>query len=285
MMNRRQQLKTIDGINLSSIHTISKGKGVILWVHGISANKDESLGLFKDGAEYCASKGIDSLRIDFRGHGESGGTSLDFTITGQMLDIESAIAFLSRKYDLLKTGLNIVGCSFGCPAAIFAAIRHPDIIKNVVLLIPLLSYQRTILAPEREWAQAIFTKKAFSDLSKTKKIYINEQFPVGIRLIEEMRLIQPDIAIRQVSQNLTIIHGDCDQAVPFAVTQKVAKENPKINFFPIKGMIHGFMNIGDDEGKTEKSLKNKQHIFDIIYNQCKPRTQCFRRGALGDGEN
>ena len=93
-MENYRTLKTIDGYQIAISHTIVDKKILILWLHGITVNKDEYLEFFKEGAEYVSQKGIDSLRIDFRGHGDSSGTSLDFSIVGQMIDIDSAIKYI-----------------------------------------------------------------------------------------------------------------------------------------------------------------------------------------------
>ncbi len=97
-MENYRTLKTTDGYQIAVAHTIADKKILILWLHGITVNKDEYLNFFKEGAEYMAQKRIDSLRIDFRGHGDSSGTSLDFSIAGQMIDIDSAIKYIFQLY-------------------------------------------------------------------------------------------------------------------------------------------------------------------------------------------
>lgn len=262
--NHKRILKTMDGFKISSIHTTSKRQNVILWLHGITVNKNEYLDFFKDGAEYVATNGTDSLRIDFRGHGDSSGTSLDFTITGQMIDIESALEYLNKEYDFTKVNLHIVGCSFGAPPAIFTAIRYPKIVKSVFLIAPVLSYDRTFLTPETEWAKSIFNKKTFAALTKKQKLFINNTFPIGIQLIEEMRLIHPEIDIMKVKQNITIIHGNADSMVPYSASKKIADDNPNIKLVTIPEMDHGFTDAKDEIGNSQKSLKNKKFIYELI---------------------
>ena len=154
-MNKKCKFITADGFKIAATHTISRKKGVILWLHGITVNKDEYQKFFKDGAEYLARFGIDSLRIDFRGHGQSSGSSMDFSVTGQMLDVRAAIAYLKNYYKKINNFV-IVGCSFGAPPALFAAIQYSEIVKSLVLIAPVLSYQRTFLKPETDWAKSIF---------------------------------------------------------------------------------------------------------------------------------
>src|SRR6266498_3419392 len=115
----RITFRTTDGLDIAAVHTKARGEALVLWLHGISVNRDEYLGLFKEGAEHLANQGIDSLRIDFRGHGESAGSPADFSVIGQMLDVQAAIRYLSDSYGSRLPPLFLVGASFGAPPALF----------------------------------------------------------------------------------------------------------------------------------------------------------------------
>jgi pimeloyl-ACP methyl ester carboxylesterase len=261
-------IKTVDGFNISAVHTTSKRSRIILWLHGITVDKNEYLGFFRDGAKYLAEKGYDSLRVDFRGHGESSGTSMHFSITGQMLDVDAAMGFLFKHYNLAGISLNIVACSFGAPPAIFAAARYSDIVKTIILISPVISYKRTFLKPETEWGASIFNEKAIAEIPRTKQLLLDENFPVSIRLMEEMKIIQPELSIRQLTQPIVIIHGDADSMVPYNVSKEISKEIPNITFFSMPGMDHGFMDESDETGTNEKSIENKVRLFEIISEYC-----------------
>jgi len=262
-------LKTIDDFELSIMHTEAKGKAVVLWLHGITVDKNEYLNFFKEGSQYLEALGVDSLRIDFRGHGESSGTSLDFSIVGQMMDVEAALNYLNQRYSEKGFTLYIVGCSFGAAPAIFAALRWPKIVKNIILIAPVLSYIRTFIQPETEWGQSIFNVLALSKMEKTKKLYINDDFPISIRLVEEMRLIDPLVALKQLKQGVTIIHGDADSMVPYDVSKQAASAMSTVKLFTFKNMDHGFTDVDDEIGTSLKSQENKKRIYDIISEICR----------------
>jgi len=266
-MSNSKTLVTCDGFNLSIEHTVSKNQKVILWLHGITVDKNEYLNFFKDGADYLAINGIDSLRIDFRGHGESEGSSKDFSIIGQIIDAKTAIKYITKYYGT-NIDVYILGCSFGAPPAIYTAIDYPDIIKKIFLISPILSYRRTFLYPETAWAQELFNLKTISHLENNDELFFDENFPIGRRLLEEMKVIRPETDINLTTQEIIIIHGDADSMVPFNVSQDISNKLNKIRFFPVKGMDHGFMDEMDEEGTGAKSLENKQFIYHVILDQC-----------------
>lgn len=224
MKHKNVNLKTVDGFSIAGVHTIAHSKSVILWLHGITVNKDEYLNLFKDGAEFVGESGVDSLRIDFRGHGKSSGSSMDFNVTGQMIDIDSAIQYLKIFYKTEKIDLHIVGCSFGAPPSIYTALKQTEIVKSIILIAPVLSYQRTFIEPETEWAATIFNANTIAKLHKSNKIYFDKHFPVSMRFYKEMQLIKPEILIGDVKQSITIIHGDSDSMVSLPCFKRIVNE-------------------------------------------------------------
>lgn len=266
-MNKNISLKTLDNYKISSVHTISDGKAILLWLHGITVDKNEYLNFFKDGADFFSSIGFDSLRIDFRGHGKSSGASKDFTVIGQMLDLECSVRYLNNFYDLEKTNLHMIGCSFGAPPAIFSAKQYKDKVKTLTLIAPVLSYERTFLKPTTQWAKALFNNLTMDKLYKTGKLYFNDKFCVGLRLIEEMKLIKPNLALLNVTQKTQIIHGDSDTMVPYEVSKEISTLSPRIILHTMEQMDHGFTDINDDVGNSPISQKNKKKIFELIKNQ------------------
>lgn len=263
-MNKKCTFKTVDGFSISATHTVSDGaEGVVLWLHGITVDKNEYLGFFEDGAEYLEKKGVDSLRIDFRGHGQSSGSSLDFSVAGQMLDLEVALDYLICYYQNPKLKIYVVACSFGAPPAIFMATRR-NMFRKLVLIAPVLSYKRTFLEPETKWAKEIFNEKTLLKAAKTNRLYINPKFPISMRLIEEMVLTKPEIALCELRQPTIVIHGDADSMVPFNVSKSTVKRARCAKLKRFRHMDHGFNDADDEKGTAERSVKNKQRMFKII---------------------
>lgn len=254
------RLHTVDGFDIAAVLTRADPRDVVLWMHGITVNKDEYLGFFRDGAQWLASQGITSIRFDFRGHGQSSGSSLDFSIVGQNLDVRAVIDFIQREFSL-HVRIHVIGASFGAPPAIFAAARYFDSIESVSLISPVLSYRRTFLEPETEWAKELFSEEQLRRLDDSGRLYFDSEFCISPRLVEEMQIIRPDVALAELQQRVLAVHGNRDSMVPFDATVRVCGGLEHVTLVILDGADHGFMQEGDDEGVSPQSIANKERVY------------------------
>jgi uncharacterized protein len=257
-------IKTTDGFKLSAAVDSGDRPDCVVWLHGISVDKDEYLGLFKDGAEFLNASGYSSIRFDFRGHGKSSGSKLDFTVVGQALDTEAAVTYALQKLPITPHRIHLAATSFGAPPAIFAALRHPDVISTVALVAPVLSYRRTFLEPETDWAREIFNEESLERLYREGRLYFDDSFFVGQTLVEEMRLIRPDLALREVNQPVLIAHGDRDSMVPYDATVQACRGVRCVRLEPMAGIDHGHIAEGDDDGTSPASQENKKRLLALL---------------------
>lgn len=257
------RVHTIDGFDLAAVVSRGPTNDVIIWMHGISVDKDEYLGFFREGARWFAKRGPSSIRFDFRGHGASSGSPLDFTVVGQNLDVR-AIVDSARQQFGAGARLHIVAASFGSPPAIFAAHRYPKAVHSISLIAPVLSYERTFLQPETEWAKEIFSRDRLQELDKTGRLYFDESFYIGHHLVEEMRLINPIGALAQLKQRVLVVHGDRDSMVPYDATVAACRGLEHVRVVTLEGADHGFVEPGDEEGQLPGSVANKDRIFRLV---------------------
>lgn len=115
---------------------------VILLLHGFTGKRDEleipsvKEGIFKRAARMWADKGIASLRIDFRGNGESGGKFEDMTLDGQVKDALAALDFLANGNEVDDDRMAVVGWSMGGAVAATVAGRTDYDLRAVALWAP-----------------------------------------------------------------------------------------------------------------------------------------------------
>lgn len=127
---------------VATLETASQENAPIaLLLHGFTGTRDElpvketDEGVFSRMARLMAEQGVSSLRIDFRGSGESGGKWEDTTFSSQIKDAVTAIAWI-RAQDAFKGGkLALIGWSQGGLVASHAAAARSDV-DSVVLMAP-----------------------------------------------------------------------------------------------------------------------------------------------------
>ena len=130
---------------------------VVLLLHGFKGSRDEMKtpmvkeGIFARAADAWAAKGLASLRIDFRGGGDSDGSFEDTTISGQIKDALAAIDFLQGEKSVDAARLTVVGWSQGGAVAAAVAGRTTHPLKAVAfwnpLVVPAATFQ-TFAGPE-----------------------------------------------------------------------------------------------------------------------------------------
>lgn len=101
----------------------------VIMLHGFGSSRDEVGGLFAMQAAALAAEGIASLRIDFRGYGESQGDMADTTLEGLVADAAAARTYLSGVEGVDASRIGVVGYSFGAAVAML----EPDDFASVVV--------------------------------------------------------------------------------------------------------------------------------------------------------
>ncbi len=100
---------------------------VVLMCHGFAGTKVGRFRMYVRLSEALARAGIASLRIDFRGCGDSEGNFIDTTLEGQIEDALTGLQFLREHPQVDTDRIGVLGRSLGGPVAIMVARRAPDI--------------------------------------------------------------------------------------------------------------------------------------------------------------
>ncbi len=113
---------TTDGVQLAAWYMPgTNGAGVVI-MHGAGSTRSDVL----DQAAVLARSEYTVVLIDARGHGDSGGTAMDFGWYGD-LDIAAATGFLASRPEVDPGRIGVVGFSMGGEEAIGAAAADPRI--------------------------------------------------------------------------------------------------------------------------------------------------------------
>ncbi|WP_321965516.1 alpha/beta hydrolase family protein [Burkholderia cenocepacia] len=136
---------TVDGQKISGTLELPDNvqtAPILLMLHGFTASRNEwassavKEGLFARCAKVLSKKGVASLRIDFRGSGQSEGKFEDMTVDNEIKDALAALDFLSSRHDIDGQRISLVGMSLGGAVATAVASRTTHPLKSVVLWNP-----------------------------------------------------------------------------------------------------------------------------------------------------
>jgi len=115
-------LITTDGVELAAWYMPGTNRAGVVVMHGAGSTRSDVL----DQAAVLARSGYTVVLVDARGHGDSGGTAMDFGWYGD-LDIAAGSAFLASRPEVDPGRIGVVGFSMGGEEAIGAAAADPRI--------------------------------------------------------------------------------------------------------------------------------------------------------------
>ncbi|WP_323035688.1 alpha/beta hydrolase family protein [Pararhodobacter sp.] len=104
----------------------------VLMLHGFGSSRDEVGGMYATEASALADIGIASLRIDFRGFGQSAGDTGHHTVDRQNGDAAVGLAALMTTDGVDAARIGVLGFSFGGGAAIQLAAANPEAVRSLV---------------------------------------------------------------------------------------------------------------------------------------------------------
>lgn len=122
----------IFGVLHRPLHVKAKAPAILI-CHGFAGNKIGKYRLYVSLGQRLAKEGIATLRIDFRGSGESEGDFTDMTINGEVSDTLKGLEFLRNDSQIDSQRIGLLGNSFGGAIAVLAAHKDGHI-RSLALL-------------------------------------------------------------------------------------------------------------------------------------------------------
>jgi uncharacterized protein len=231
-MEKRVVLRDPEGNKIAGILSEphpGKGRAAII-CHGFTSSKDgrSSVAVSKVFEEL----GIATLRLDFFGHGKSGGRFEEITVSHAVDDIFSAICYLeARGYKRLA----LCGSSFGGLASIMAASKT-DRLSVLVLKSPVSNYEefytgRIGREEIRKWKAKGYTH------------YVQDggaRFRMNYSFFEDFKRNDGYKAALRLKLPTLIVHGDQDTEVPISQSLKASKLMKDCELHVVKGADHRY---------------------------------------------
>ncbi|MEX2305295.1 MAG: alpha/beta hydrolase, partial [Waddliaceae bacterium] len=121
----------------------------VMFCHGLAGHKIGEHRVYVYLAELLSKVGIASLRVDFRGSGDSEGEFSEMTLEGEVSDALVALNFLRESPLVDPERIGIYGRSFGAAVDIIAAKRMGNI-RSMALWAPIFDGHQWELAWEMQ---------------------------------------------------------------------------------------------------------------------------------------
>lgn len=239
-----------------------KSRHIVIMCHGITSDKDEYLGFFRTIATELAKREVDSLRFDFRGHGQSNVGCEGFTVSSQLEDL---LATFNHCNNGQYESISLLGCSYGAPPCLMFNSFSNSKIERIFLVAPVLDYKKTFFEPSTNWGLEIFGKKNIQNVFDGGKIVLSDSVYFSSKNFSEMESLNIDNFIgNPFNCSIDIFHGDCDDMVPYSVSEEISKKFENVKLHRFENMEHGFTNKGDESGDSPKSIQNINRMIEII---------------------
>jgi pimeloyl-ACP methyl ester carboxylesterase len=267
MDERQVVIPADDGTSIPAVLTApsedySAVKRWIIMLHGITVSKDEHQGFYRRLARLLARNGVGSVRFDFRGHGDSAVPASGFTVSSQIMDALTVVNWTCSTVG--SSRVTFLGTSFGSPPAIVVSEILADRVESLVLLAPVIDYERTFVEPETPWGLENFGSRRLREGLLGRPLKIEQDFELSPALIFEMLTLDPQRPLTRISSRIFLLHGDKDEMVPFAASQACANRHQGISFKPLPNTGHGFAEINDDAGTSAQTKANLDLIASLL---------------------
>ncbi len=218
-----------------SIHETKEAGGVwVIFSHGFTSHRMGPEYLYVSLSRNLSAHGINSLRFDYTGAGESDGDFCGMTLKTMGDDLASAACMIRQRYHpdkILILGHSLggfVALTIGCCASVDGLILMAPVARPIAHI------------PQYEHIIAVGENK--NGLYELGPFQLNLSFLQAIKTSQPVEKILPPFQGRML-----IIHGDGDKTVPVEEGQFLADKcdqfNIPINFCVLNGADHRFSTV------------------------------------------
>lgn len=193
---------------------------VVLMCHGLGGNKIGKGRLYVSLSEKLSALGIGTLRIDFRGSGDSEGAFSAMTIDSEVSDALTALDYLKNSPHIDADRIAIFGRSFGGVVAVMAAKRF-GLIKSIALWAPVFGCDQW----KDKWLKAHSTSM---DSEQRNNLLDIEGMRPGYSFFEQLFTLKLNDSLQDLAAvPLFHIHGEKDVIVDLSHAHKFQEARHK----------------------------------------------------------
>ncbi len=188
----------------------------ILICHGLGGNKVGRYRLYVNLSTRLAELGIASLRLDFRGSGDSEGDFSEMTIETELNDARCGLEYIRKRPDIDTSRIGIFGRSLGGLVAVLTAARDKNI-KSMGLWAAIFSSSQWV----EKWNQ--LHSAPLDPSSKQELMTVDGQIP-GYEFYKQFFNLDTEQTVASLNGlPLLLIHGSIDNVVTLDHTEQYLK--------------------------------------------------------------
>ncbi|GGO08318.1 alpha/beta hydrolase family protein [Saccharibacillus kuerlensis] len=197
---------------------------VVILSHGVFGDRNQQ-GMFTSMTDALKQKGFVTVRFDFNGYGESGGTLINNSIKSEKEDLHAIIDYVKTLSYVDQSRINLVGYSMGGAATSLVAGERPNDIHSIALWAP-----AAILVDDAERGDFFGTKVDVNNLPDEVSVF-GGMFTFGKKWFEDAIGLDIYGIASQYTGSAFIVHGEKDAVVPMSYSeryQEVYSKNTKL---------------------------------------------------------
>lgn len=194
----------------------------VLMCHGLAGHKTGKYRLYVLLAERLSKLGIASLRIDFRGSGDSEGSFSEMTLASEVSDAIIALDYLRNRPDVDNVRIGMFGRSVGGMVALMTAQKAGPV-KSLATWAPLFDGD--------QWASQwdLLHAPEVSEEYRTEMMKVNGQVP-SVKFFKELFATNMADHLKDLTTTpLLHIHGEQDIVVTTQHAERYLKAREGLN--------------------------------------------------------
>lgn len=215
---------------------------LVICAHGLGGSHSSSASHY---ARQLAPHGAAAYCFDFCGGGGTGsdGDTTQMSVMTEVTDLE-AVLQAAAEWDFVDAGhIALLGTSQGAAVAAITAARHADQIAGLVLMYPGFVIRDVV-------------RGMFASLEEVPDSFPFHWITAGRPYVADMWDYDVYEEIGNYKKKVLLLHGDKDEIVPIAYSERAAEVYSQAEYHVIQGAGHGFT-----EEAFEKAVKYIMDYF------------------------
>ncbi|NGZ76947.1 alpha/beta hydrolase family protein [Saccharibacillus alkalitolerans] len=186
---------------------------VAILSHGVLGDRNQQ-GMFTQLTDALQKKGFVTVRFDFNGYGESGGTLLNNSIKSEKEDLDAIINYVKTLNYVDQSRINLVGYSMGGAATSLAAGERAGEIRSVALW-----SAAAILVDDAERGSLLGAQVDVNNIPNEIPIF-GGAYTFGKKWFEDAIGLDIYGISKAYEGDVLIVHGTKDVVVPMSYSEK-----------------------------------------------------------------